>query len=228
MTRKGFAVALLVLSGMPAPAHRLDEYLQGTLFSVAKNRLEAEITLTPGVIVFPFLIADIDTNADGTISESEQHAYAGRVLRDLSLSIDGRSLTPYLTSSAFPAIGEMKEGRGEIRIEFYADLPRGGPSRKLIFENRHQARIAAYQVNALVPRDPDIRVVRQNRNYSQSFYELEYVQAGASSGAPVMAFLAGGRGPLETIALVAVVLALVWGLRARGSFLSRHSHVIRY
>jgi hypothetical protein len=208
------AVVLLLLTVTWASAHRLDEYLQGTIFSVTKDRLDAEITLTPGVAVFPALMAAIDTNADGVISEAEQHAYAERVLRDLSLSIDGQALQPHLTSTEFPAVGEMKTGSGEIRLEFQAELPRGGASRKLIFENHHQPKIAAYQVNVLVPRDPDIRIVSQHRNYSQSFYELDFVQAGVSSGPPVLAFLAGARGILATTGLIAVAwLALVLGLR---------------
>ena len=101
-------------------------------------------------------------------------------------------LTPRLISVEFPAAEEMgeemaeamKEGLGEIRIEFSADLPRGGPNRRLIFENRHQSGIAAYLVNCLVPRDSDIRVIAQNRNEQQSFYQLDYVQAGASAGLP--------------------------------------------
>ncbi len=71
----------------------------------------------------------------------------------------------------------MREGRGEIQLEFNADVPSGGPNRRLIFENHHQRRIAAYLVNCLVPRDLDIRVTAQNRNYRQSFYQLDYVQA---------------------------------------------------
>jgi hypothetical protein len=56
-----------------------------------------------------------------------------RKLGDLSLKIDGQVLTPRLVSTRFPAIQEMKEGRGEIQIEFAADLPSGGPNRKLTF-----------------------------------------------------------------------------------------------
>ena len=52
------------------------------------------------------------------------------------------------------------------------------PNRRLIFENHHQSRIAAYLVNCLVPHDRDIRFVAQNRNQQQSFYQLDYVQAG--------------------------------------------------
>jgi hypothetical protein len=74
-----------------------------------------------------------------------------------------------------------KEGLGEIQIEFSATLPRGGPNRRLVLENRHQRRIAAYLVNCLVPRDPDIRIVAQDRNEQQSVYRLDYVQAGGGS-----------------------------------------------
>jgi hypothetical protein len=172
---------ILLLAAASAPAHRLDEYLQGTLISVEKNRVQAEITLTPGVAVFPILIAELDRNGDEVISESEQRAYAARVLGDLSLSIDGRRLTLQVLSTRFAALGQMKDGLGEIRIEFAADLPPGGRNRRLVLENHHYSRIAAYQVNCLVPRDPDIRIAAQKRNYLQSVYQLEYVQAGVSS-----------------------------------------------
>lgn len=168
------AVAIGVLAGLPLSAHRLDEYLQSTIISVEKGRLEAEVTLTPGVIVFPLLIVDIDADSSGSISEAEQRAYAGRVLKDLSLAIDGHRLSPKLVAMRFPAVDEMKEGRGEIQLDFTAGLPSGGRHRKLVLENQHQRRIAAYQVNCLVPRDPRIRIVAQNRNYTQSLYELEF------------------------------------------------------
>lgn len=226
MTRALSAFIWLALTATSVSAHRLDEYLQGTILSVAKDRLDAEITLTPGVAIFPALIATIDLDADGVISEAERHAYAERVLSDLSVSIDGHALQPHLTSAEFAPIGEMKEGRGEIRIAFYSNLPRGGANRKLIFENRHESGIAAYQVNVLVPRDPDIRIVGQNRNYSQSVYELNFVQAGVPSGPPVLALLASARGLLGTIALIiAGWLALFWVLRGppRSRLLLRHA-----
>jgi hypothetical protein len=102
----------------------------------------------------------------------------------------------------FPAIAEMKGGRGEIRIEFDAGLPSGGMNRKLIFENHHFRRIAAYQVNCLVPRDRDIRILTQNRNYSQSFYELEYMQPGIRADLLSLAWLPDNGKPLGALALV--------------------------
>jgi hypothetical protein len=175
------AVAIFLLLGGVAAAHRLDEYLQATMISVDKDHVQASMRLIPGVTVASAVIASIDTNGDGVISKAEQHVYAEHVLAGLSLSIDGKRLTPRLISADFPDIAQMKEGLGEIHIEFSADLPPGGPNRKLILESYPQFQKAVYLVNALAPIDPDIRIVAQNRNEQQSFYELDYVQSGPAS-----------------------------------------------
>ncbi len=209
------AAAILVLAGMPAFAHRLDEYLQGTIISIEKNRLQAQMTLTPGVAVFPFLIAYIDTDRDGVISETEQHAYAGLVLHDLSLRIDGYRLTPRLLSVRFPAMDDMKEGRGEIQLEFNATLPRGRSNRKITFENHHLIKISAYQVNCLVPHDPGIQIAAQDRNYSQSLFQLQYVQTDVRSGPVSLAWWPSPPGWLGTIALLLLTrLVFLWRQRS--------------
>jgi hypothetical protein len=166
--------------GGVAFGHRLDEYLQGTILSVGKTRLEAQMTLTPGVAIFPKLVAAIDADGDGVISEKEQRAYAAQVLRDLSIKVDGASLTPELVSVRFSNPGGMKDGLGEIAIDYSAELPRGGRSRKIVLQNHHQGAIAAYQVNCLVPKDPDIRIEAQKRDYLQSVYEVDYSQSNVS------------------------------------------------
>jgi hypothetical protein len=203
MRRTLSTVALFMLVAHSAAAHRLDEYLQGTIFSVAKDRLNADITLTPGVAIFPTLIPEIDTNGDGAISDAEQKGYAWRVLADLSLSIDGQRLAPRLVSTEFPTLAEMKEGRGEVHLQFYADLPRGGPGRKLVFENRHQNKISVYLVNVLVSRDPEITIVSQNRNYTQSRYELDFQQGKVTANDAAGAFAGTFWGPFALIVLAA-------------------------
>src|SRR6185369_11511665 len=117
--------------GVPAWTHRLDEYLQGAIVSVAKDRVEVKMTLTPGVIVAPALLADLDADANGSITPAEQRAYSVRVLKDLSLVIDGHRIQPRLTSLAFPSVEDMKAGTGEIHLTFEADLPPGGRHRQL-------------------------------------------------------------------------------------------------
>jgi hypothetical protein len=179
--KRALIATMIVLRASPIFAHRLDEYLEATVLTVEKNRVQAEMMLTPGVAVFPIVMSAIDVNRDGAVSEKEQRAYAVRVLRDLTISIDGEQLTPRLVSTQFPSVEEMKDGRGEIQIDFSADLPPGGRNRRLAIENRHQSPIAAYQVNCLVPRDPRIRITAQNRNFSQSRYELDYEQMDAES-----------------------------------------------
>ena len=201
------AGAMLLLAATPAAAHRLDEYLQATTISVEKDRVQTQIRLTPGVAVFPIVLTSIDTDADGVISEAEQRAYAKRVLGDVSLLIDGSRLQLRLVSLKFAKVDEMREGAGAIQLDFDADVASGGPSRKLIFENRHQSRIAAYLVNSLVPRDPAIRIAAQYRNYPQSFYQLEYTQDIVGSGAQSSGWWSGAWGWLGT----AVFLMLAGG-----------------
>ena len=187
MKAKVIAVAavLLCLGGL-ASAHRLDEYLQAIILSVDKDHVQASMRLIPGVAVSSSVIASIDSNSDGILSQAEQRAYAERVLGDLSLTVDGNRMRPKLVSASFPQIEQMKDGLGEIHIEFTADLPRGGSNRRLILENHYADHNAVYLVNCLVPSDHDIRIVSQSRNQQQSFYELDYVQSGVpSESAPV-------------------------------------------
>lgn len=132
--------------------------------------------LTPGANVLPSVLADIDADADGSISEAEQRSYAARVLADLSITLNGAPLSPRLVTVEFPALAPMKEGLGEIHLEFTVELPRGGTNRSLRLANRHHSRIAVYQVNSLVSRDPAIRIGTLHRDATQSVFELEYTQ----------------------------------------------------
>ncbi len=203
MNRGAFVALCLIATA--SFAHRLDEYLQAAIVSISKGAITAELTLTPGVAVFPVVVSAIDTNRDGAISQAEQQAYARRVLQDLTILIDGRSVQPVLTSATFPAIDEMRAGQGEIRINLHASLPRGGAERTVVIENHHQSGISAYQVNVLVPQDPDIRILSQRRNYSQSVYQVQFAQAGAGRGSRVLSFLGGS--PQVWIMLVLVIAA---------------------
>lgn len=103
-------------------------------------------------------------------------------MRDLALTVDGERLRLRLVSTQGPKTEEMKEGLGEIQLELDARVPSAsGPHRTLIFDSYHQSAISAYLVNALLPRDPDLQVTRQSRNYQHSLYRLDYLQDGAGS-----------------------------------------------
>lgn len=210
---------LLVLMGTPVSAHRLDEYLQATTISVGKDRVQAQMHLTPGVAVFPFVFTGLDTDTDGVLSAAEQRAYGERVRGDLSLTVDGARLPLRLASWKFAGADEMKDGRGEIELDFDAAVPPGGPNRRLAFENHHQSQIAVYLVNCLVPQDPDIRVTAQDRNFQQSSYQLDYVQTGAvRSGQLSLGWWTGAWGWLAPAALLLFApLAWRWRQRARAA-----------
>jgi hypothetical protein len=175
--RKVLSIAACFLLMLPASAfaHRLDEYLQATILSVDSSRVGGTMRLVPGVAVASTVIAGIDTNDDGKISGAEEIAYAQRVLKAVSLSLDGRVLPLHLVSMSFPAIDEMKQGIGEIQIGFTANLPSGGGHRRLIFEN-HQSGNAVYLINCLAPQDKNIQIAGQSRNENQSYYQLDFVQ----------------------------------------------------
>jgi hypothetical protein len=197
-------------------AHRVDEYLQATTIQVAKDRVQAEIHLTPGIAIYPVVLAAIDTDRDGAISIAEERAYVERVLRDVSLKVDGRRLKLRLVSSEFATTEAMREGRGTIQLDVDAPVPHGGPERTLTFENHHLSKIGVYLVNGLVPTDPDIHYRLQHRNYEQSQYQLEYVQAGVARDLPPSPWWTGPIG-LITIAVLLASAGLIRSRRRHAS-----------
>jgi hypothetical protein len=175
----GILLALLALP-VVSQAHRLDEYLQAAILSVDRSHIEVNLRLAPGVAVALPIIAEIDRDHDGFISETEASAYVQSVLRDISLQLDGRRLSMRAVASSFSTPEELEAGLGQIHITFVADFapaPAPGPDRILIFENRHHSAVSAYLVNVLVPADQAISIERQSRNPSQSVFELAFADS---------------------------------------------------
>lgn len=184
-------VALLGLVSIPALAHRLDEYLQATIFSIEPGSAQATMRLVPGVAVAPAVIAGIDRNHDGVLSSEEQHRYAEAVLTDLQLEEDGSRLPLQLISATFPSIDLMKQGTGEIELRFAAGLAVARGEHQLTFANHHQSGISVYLVNSLVPQNKNLQLESQKRNQNQSFYQVTLTEAG---GAPSQGFTWSGFG----------------------------------
>ncbi len=174
--KKNLIIAAVALLLIPAAtiAHRLDEYLQATIFSIETDQIQGSMRLVPGVAVASAIISSIDADHDGLFSDAEEHAYAQSVLRDLVLSADGEKLKLKLVSVEFPAIEQIEQGIGEIHINFSADLAANDTSRHLVFENHHQPAMSVYLVNTLVPNDKNIRITAQSRNENQSSYQLDF------------------------------------------------------
>jgi|GEM_PF-788395 hypothetical protein len=170
------AAAGILLYTEGARAHRIDEYLQATMISLEASRVQASMRMIPGMTVAPSVIAAIDSNHDGVFSESEKQAYAQRVLGDLTITLDGKSVSPKLFSWSFPEPAQMLGGIGEIQIEYTVELPHGDSSRTLILANHHLNPTSVYLMNAVVPQDHNIHILAQKRNELQSVYELDYEQ----------------------------------------------------
>ena len=161
-------VALSLMEG--ASAHRLDEYLQATLIGVARDGIDVEIRLTPGVAMLPVWMAVVDQDRDGKISAEEERAYADRVAREVELRVDGAPAPLTLVESTFPGMEAMREGLGTIGIKLHAR--RGG--HELRFENRHLPQVSVYLVNCLAAPADGLVVKRQKRDEAQRSIEFEY------------------------------------------------------
>jgi len=159
-----------------AEAHRLDEYLQATRISIEPGRIVVEINLTPGAAVANDVIATIDRDGNGEISDTEGAGYASDVLHSVSLNVDGERHSLVLQNYEFPLSEKIRRGEGIIRL--YAATTAGqvssGPH-QLRFANRHRSDIGVYLVNALVPVDDRIRIKAQSRDFLQREYGVEYV-----------------------------------------------------
>jgi hypothetical protein len=205
------ALVLVALMGLalPASTHRLNEYLQATTIELDPDHLTLHLRLTPGTDVAPQVLAVLDANHDGVLSPAEQQAYALRVQHDLALALDGQSTALQLVEAAFPLRAQLAAGLGDIQLTFEASVLASRAPHHLTFINQHQPALAAYLVNCLLPRQPDLRVLSQTRNFTQSRYELTFTTTG---GAPAAA-AATAAGLHRSDQLAVVCTYFVHGMR---------------
>lgn len=192
MNLRSLVATFTLLGALPAGAHRLDEYLQATRLSIETARVDLEIDLTPGSAMASQVIAWIDTNHDGEISEAEGEAYARKVLGSVVLKIDGRPATIQLLETSVPQLREMLEGVGTLRLRATASFPATSAGRHQIsFLNTHHTESSVYLVNALVPSNPDIRITDQRHDRAQLGLTLDYTVARHGPPPGTLALLTG-------------------------------------
>lgn len=92
-----------------SPVNRLMATPAATTGCATCARMMLELDLSPGVLVAPSALADLDADADRQVTDAEAHAYAERILADIELRADGGRLSltftkvdvpPYLTIQA--------------------------------------------------------------------------------------------------------------------------------
>lgn len=174
------ALTLAVVGVAEVSAHRRDEYLQAARIAIDPGGVHLELDLTPGIALAEAIIADIDRNRDGSLSEDEQRAYGDLVVSALALEVDGTPLRAQLGTARFPPPADMRRGEGTIRLQTIATLPRlsMGPH-QLLFRNRHHPDGGVYLANALVPYSDDVAVTAQHRDGDQTELIIDYVLRAA-------------------------------------------------
>jgi hypothetical protein len=175
----GGAVVLVLASRTAADAHRLDEYLQASRVSIDVDRVELEISLTPGASIADEAFGWIDRDRNGEISRSEGESYVREVLRDVTFTVDDVPLPLAAMASEFPARQAVRTGTGTMRIIAAAHLPAAGAGRhRITVVNAHRPQLSVYLANALVPANPRVRIETQERDRTQREFAVNYEVTG--------------------------------------------------
>ncbi len=168
-------IAVILGAAAPIDAHRLDECLQAALIEITPDEVKVELNLNPGVQVADVMIWAIDRDHDGKISIREGDIYARRLITDLGATLDERPLKLELLKSSFDLIPELQSGVGNIRLEMRIRLRHlATGDHVLSFTNRHQPAISVYLVNALLPKSPSIKILKQERTDNQSIGRIYF------------------------------------------------------
>ncbi len=113
-----FGLLALLAPPLAALAHPADVYLQASYITVAPTQIVVELDLSPGVLVAPQVLPQLDTDGDQQISDAEGQAYVDVVLRNVVLKWMGsrwcwrspRSICPR-TSTSRPATARSASSR---------------------------------------------------------------------------------------------------------------------
>jgi len=187
-----FVAAIALLAARDASAHRLDEYLQAARIAVEPDHVLLELDLTPGVAIAGTVVADIDRDRDGSLSQAEQQDYAGRVLETLDLAVDDRPVTVRPGTATFPEASALLRGEGTIQLRTRLSLPaQSAGAHHVLFRNRYRRDISVYLANALVPASDHIAVTAQHREADQRDLTIEYQVRTGRSDSPAW-WLFGG------------------------------------
>jgi hypothetical protein len=189
----GLVLTLVVAVSSGLSAHRLDEYLQAARLSIGQGGVEVDLNLTPGVVVADRVIADLDRDRDGSLSEDEKRAYARQVLDAIQLQNDGRSLRLAPITTAFPDLEAFRHGEGTIQIRAAAVLPRlSTGDHRLTFRNTYRRDVSVYLANALLPDSDRIAITAQHRDGDQRDLTIDYVVRQQSAALSTIVGLLGG------------------------------------
>lgn len=187
-----FVLTMVCVASTAISAHRLDEYLQATRVALELDGVAIDVDLTPGVAVSESIINLVDVNGDGSLSPDEQRAYAGQVVDDLKISLNGTPVSLQLDSMEFPDLSAFRRGDGTIRLRARAahgTLSTG--SHQIHLRNAHRSADGVYLANALIPDDRRISVTGQDRDGDQRELTINYSVDKSPAALPLALILLG-------------------------------------
>lgn len=166
---------VLLVTRLPADAHRLDEFLQAARLRIGHTNLVIELDLTPGIQTAAGIVSQIDIDKDGHISPTEKEGYAGLVQSALLLELDGKPYPLRVVDHDFPIPDALLQGLGTIHLTLEASYrPLSSGKHHFHLVNRHRNDIGVYLVNALIPEERGIKISRQERDLLQRDYRVYF------------------------------------------------------
>ncbi|MFC4640361.1 hypothetical protein [Deinococcus hohokamensis] len=101
---------LLALLLCTAQAHPVDEVVQGAYLTLLPGKVQLELDVTPGDKVAATVLKALDANADGRVTVAEARVYAGRVLGQSTLKLNGVTVRWTLDRVTVPSYQVLKLG----------------------------------------------------------------------------------------------------------------------
>jgi len=170
---------MLVVGATALSAHRRDELLQAARIGVSADRIELEISLTPGIAVADEVIGAIDRDGNGVLSADEQRDHAALVMAATELRIDGIAVDIGVGSATYPMLDELREGDRPIELRSTVTIPRlSAGSHEIAFTNGYRRDISVYLANALKPDSERIAIASQHRDPEQHTLAIDFTIDG--------------------------------------------------
>ena len=211
-SRAAWAAILLAATVSTLSAHRRDEYLQAARLDIGPDRVDVQLDLTPGIALADRVIADVDHDRNGVVSDAEAGAYAAVVQHDTRLEIDGRTIQARFVEGHPATVEAMRNGVGTLYVRWSAALPPLAPgTHHLRFTNGHHQDIGVYLANVVVPASDRIAVIAQDRSVDQRRFTVTYEVKAEQRSAAL------GRALLLLLAAIAAAAAMFLRRSARPS-----------
>lgn len=119
-------------------AHPVDEVVQGAYLTLAPGQVRLELDLTPGTEVADAVLRAIDANGDRRLSDAEGRGFGERVLKQSTISLNGKPVAWRLDRVSMPSYEEVRDATPTLKV--YATAPRleRKGAQTLGYENRYQ------------------------------------------------------------------------------------------